>query len=56
MVLRPVDVEALVPEDHEVRAIWEFVGRLDLSRYYEDIEVIEGEYFLKFCKYLSDIS
>jgi len=43
MVLRPVDVEALVPEDHEVRAIWEFVGRLDLSRYYEDIEVIEGE-------------
>ena len=31
MVLRPVDVEALVPEDHEVRAIWEFVGRLDLS-------------------------
>jgi len=43
MVLRPVDVEALVPEDHEMRAIWEFVGRLDLSRYYEDIEVIEGE-------------
>src|SRR4030042_1289626 len=26
-----------------LRAIWEFVGRLDLSRYYEDIEVIEGE-------------
>ncbi len=43
MVLRPMDVERLVPEDHEVRAIWEFVGRLDLSRYYEDIEVVEGE-------------
>ena len=32
-----------MPEDHEVRAIWEFVGRLDLSRYYEEIEVVEGE-------------
>ncbi len=43
MVLRPMDVERLVPEDHEVRAIWEFVGRMDLSRYYEEIEVVEGE-------------
>ena len=38
-----MDIEQLVPEDHEVRAIWEFVGCLDLSRYYEDIEVREGE-------------
>src|SRR4030042_3723002 len=43
VVRAPMDVEQLVPEDHEVRAIWEFVGCLDLSRYYEDIEVIEGE-------------
>ncbi len=43
MVLRAVEVEKLVPEDHEVRAIWEFVGQLDLSRYYEDIKVEEGE-------------
>ena len=43
MVLRAVEVEKLVAEDHEVRAIWEFVGRLDLSQYYEDIEVVEGE-------------
>ena len=43
MVLSPTDVERLVPEDHEVRAIWEFVGHLDLSRYYEEIEVVEGE-------------
>ncbi len=43
MVLRPMDVERLVLEDHEVRAIWEFVGRMDLSRYYEEIEVVEGE-------------
>ena len=43
MMLRPIEVDRLVPEDHEVRAIWEFVGRLDLSRYYEAIEVVEGE-------------
>jgi len=43
MVLRPVEVEKLVPEDHEVRAIWEFVGCLDLSRYYEAIHAEEGE-------------
>jgi transposase len=43
LVMRPMDVEQLVPEDHEVRAIWEFVGRLELSRYYEDIGVVEGE-------------
>jgi transposase len=43
MVLRPVEVDQLVPEDHEVRAIWEFVGRMDLSGYYEEIEAVEGE-------------
>ena len=43
MMLRPVEVEELVPEDHEVRAIWEFVGRLDLSPYYGEIEAMEGE-------------
>jgi transposase len=43
MVLRPVEVEKLVPEDHEVRAVWEFVGRMDLSGYYEEIEAVEGE-------------
>ena len=31
LVMRPMDVEQLVAEDHEVRAIWEFAGRLDLS-------------------------
>ncbi len=43
LVMRPMDVEQLVSEEHEVRAVWEFVGRLDLSQYYEDIEVREGE-------------
>ena len=42
LLLRPVDVEKLVPPDHEVRAIWEFAGRLDLSAYCEDIKAVEG--------------
>ena len=43
LLLRPVDVEALVPLDHEVRAIWEFTGHLDLSSYYETIHSVEGK-------------
>ncbi len=43
MLLRAVDVEKLVSEDNEVRAIWEFVGRIDLSSYYKSIKVVEGE-------------
>ncbi len=42
LILRPMDIEQLVPEDHEVRAIWEFVGQMELSRYYEDIRAVEG--------------
>jgi len=43
LLLRPIDVEALVPVDHEVRAIWEFTGHLDLSSYYETIHAVEGK-------------
>jgi transposase len=42
LMWRTVDVERLVEEDHPVRAIWELVGRLELSGYYEDIEAVEG--------------
>ena len=42
MILHPVDVECLVSEDHEVRAIWELVGSLDLSSYYDHIDSVEG--------------
>jgi transposase len=43
LVLRPVDVERLIEDDHPARAMWELVGQLDLSRYYAPIKVVEGD-------------
>ena len=42
LLLRPVDIEQLLPPDHPARAIWELVGRCDLSRFQEKIEAVEG--------------
>ena len=41
--MRAVDVEKLVGEEHAVRAIWELVGQLDLTRYYSEIGALEGQ-------------
>ncbi len=38
MSWRAVDVEKLIGDDHPARAIWELVGRLDLSPFYRAIE------------------
>ena len=40
--LRVVDIGGLVEEDHEVRALWEILGGVDLSRYYDYIRAVEG--------------
>lgn len=42
MRLVPTDLEAMVAEDHQVRAVWAFVERLDLSGFYERIGSVEG--------------
>jgi transposase len=42
LVLRTVDVERLIEDDHSARSIWELVGRLDLSLYHAQIEAVEG--------------
>jgi len=42
LLLRTVDVERLVDDDHCVRSIWALVGRLDLRRYHEQIAAVEG--------------
>lgn len=39
---RQVDVERLVEPDHPVRAIWDLVCGLDLSRFHERIKAVEG--------------
>ena len=50
-VVRPVrnqirflmqDLDATLPEDHQARAIWEFLDRLDLSVFYASIQAVEG--------------
>ena len=42
LVMRTLDVELLIEEDHSARSIGELVGRLDLSRYYAEIGAVEG--------------
>jgi transposase len=39
---RPLDLEALVPEEHRARVVWDFVEGLDLRVFYEDIKAVEG--------------
>ena len=41
-VMRNLDVEQLIAEDHAARAIWELVGRLELSPFYEKVKAVEG--------------
>lgn len=43
MVMRPVDIEHLVEQTHPVRAIWEFIGMLDLTSFSKDVRAVEGE-------------
>jgi transposase len=37
VILRPMDLEALLAPDHEVRALWALIERFDLSAFYESI-------------------
>lgn len=41
--IMPLDLEAAIPHDDPVRAVWGFVERLDLSSFYEAIRSFEGE-------------
>lgn len=42
MELRPYHLDAILPEDHAARIVWDFVGKLDLSALYNDIRAVEG--------------
>jgi transposase len=43
LLLRPVDLDALIPADHLARTIWRLVEGLDLSAFLEPIQAREGE-------------
>lgn len=40
--LVPMDLEGLLPEDHQARAVWAFVSRLDMGEFHERIRAREG--------------
>ena len=42
LMIRPVDIEKLVEDEHPVRAIWAMVCGLDWSRFEQDVKVVEG--------------
>jgi transposase len=42
LMLRTVDVEQLIEEDHPARAIWAFTGHMDWSGFLASIQAVEG--------------
>ncbi len=42
VMLRPVDLESLLPADHRARAVWAFVEGLDLVAFHDRIRAVEG--------------
>jgi transposase len=42
MVMRPINVEELIEEDHPARAIWAFTARMDWSGYCAKVKAVEG--------------
>lgn len=36
--MQPVDLDALLPQEHRARAVWQVVERLELSRFYDRIK------------------
>lgn len=43
VLLRPVDLEGLLPEDHRARVVWAYVEGLDRTLLYQGIQAVEGE-------------
>ena len=42
VLLRPTDLESLLPADHPARALWTCAERLDLTPFYAPIAAVEG--------------
>src|SRR5258705_12094497 len=43
LVFRTVDVEQLIGAEHPAKAIWEFMGRVDLPAFIAGVKAYEGE-------------
>jgi transposase len=43
LLLRPVDLDATLPADHQARTIWRMVEEFDLSQFLAPVEAREGE-------------
>jgi hypothetical protein len=41
-MLATICVEELIPVDHKARAIWDLVGKMDLSRFAEPLQTVVG--------------
>jgi transposase len=41
-LFRTIDVERLIPEEHPARAIWEFLGKVELSAFETEVRAYEG--------------
>ncbi len=41
-MLRPVDLDSLLPDDHRARLVWAFTEGLDLSAFHDRIRAVEG--------------
>ena len=41
-ILAPVEVDKIIPFEHPARAIWQFVGKLNLEVFYSEIKSFEG--------------
>jgi transposase len=41
--LKVINIEEMVGREHPARAIWEFVGKQNLERFYQEIKAVEGK-------------
>ena len=41
--MRTASLDELLPADHEVRVVWDYVGKLDLTALLQEIKAVPGQ-------------